>query len=35
MIKDIEITFDEFDKKRIELAKLGLDGNSQAIKFFN
>lgn len=35
MIKDTEITFEEFDKKRIELAKLGLDGNSETIKFYN
>lgn len=35
MIKDTDISFEVFDKKRIELAKLGLDGNSAAIKFFN
>lgn len=35
MIKDTNISFEVFDKKRIELAKLGLDGNSAAIKFFN
>lgn len=35
MIKGTDITFDEFDKKRIELAKHGLDGNSNAIKYFN
>lgn len=34
MIKDVGITFDEFDKKRIELAQKGLDGNSAAIDFF-
>ncbi len=35
MIKNINISFEEFDTKRIELAKLGLDGNSAAIKFFD
>ncbi|MBQ8293463.1 MAG: HAD family hydrolase [Bacilli bacterium] len=35
MIKDVNISFEEFNKKRIELAELGLDGNSAAIKFFN
>ena len=35
MIKDTNITFEEFNNKRIELAKCGLDGNSAAIKFFN
>ncbi len=35
MIKDTNISFEEFDNKRIELAKLGLDGNSAAIKFFD
>ncbi len=34
MIKDTDITFEEFDKKRKELAVLGLDGNSAAIDFF-
>ena len=35
MIKDTNISFEEFDNKRIELAKRGLDGNSAAIKHFN
>ena len=35
MIKDSDISFEEFDNKRIELTKLGLDGNSAAIKFFD
>jgi HAD hydrolase, family IA, variant 3 len=35
MIEDTEITFDEFDEKRIEFSKLGSDGNSEAIKFYN
>ena len=34
MLQNISITFDEFDNKRIEFAKLGYDGNSQAIKYF-
>lgn len=34
MIENTNITFDDFDKKRIELAKLGFDGNSEAIKYF-
>ena len=34
MIQNTNITFNEFDKKRIELAKQGLDGNSAAIKEF-
>ena len=34
MIKNRNITFEEFDSKRIELAKQGLDGNSAAIKEF-
>ena len=32
MIQNTNITFEEFDNKRIELAKQGLDGNSVAIK---
>lgn len=32
MIQGTNITFEEFDKKRIELAKQGLDGNSAAIR---
>lgn len=35
MIKDTNISFEEFNKKRIELSRQGLDGNSDAIKFFN
>ncbi len=35
MIKDTNITFEEFNNKRIELAIQGLDGNSAAIKYFN
>ena len=35
MIKDTNITFEEFNNKRIELARQGLDGNSAAIKHFN
>ena len=35
MIKDTNITFEEFNNKRIELARQGLDGNSAAIKYFN
>ena len=34
MIQGTNITFEEFNKKRIELAKKGLDGNSAAIKEF-
>ncbi len=37
-IRDIilgtNITFEEFDNKRIELARKGFEGNSEAIKFF-
>lgn len=35
MIADTNITFKEFDSKRVQLAKQGFDGNSEAIKFFN
>ena len=35
MIKDTNITFEEFNNKRIELARQGLDGNSASIKYFN
>lgn len=35
MTKDTDISVEEFEKKKIEFAKLGLDGNSAAIKFFN
>ncbi len=34
MIKNTDITFSVFDNKRIELAKKGFDGNSEAIKYF-
>lgn len=34
MIADANITFEEFDKVRIALARQGLDGNSAAIKHF-
>ena len=34
MIENTDITFSVFDDKRIELAKQGLDGNSEAIKYF-
>lgn len=34
MIENTGITFSEFDAKRVELAKQGLDGNSEAIKYF-
>lgn len=34
MIKGTNITFSDFDRKRIELAKLGFDGNSKAIEYF-
>ena len=35
MIKGTNITFEEFNNKRIELARQGQDGNNAAIKFFN
>lgn len=34
MIEDTDITFSVFENKRIELAKQGVDGNSEAIKYF-
>ena len=34
MIENTDITFSVFDDKRIELAKQGFDGNSEAIKHF-
>ena len=34
MLCQSDVTFSMFDKKRIEFAKQGYDGNSQAIKFF-
>ena len=34
MIEDTDITFSVFDNKRIELAKQGFDGNSEAIQYF-
>lgn len=35
MIKNINITFDEFVIKRLEFTKQGLEGNNAAIKFYN
>ncbi len=35
MIKGTELSFDTVDKKRIEFARLGFDGNSEIIRFFN
>lgn len=35
MLKSTNISFEEFDGKRTELSKLGYDGNSAAIKFFD
>ncbi len=34
MLKNTDISFSAFDAKRMELAKQGLDGNSEAIKYF-
>lgn len=34
MIEGTDISFSDFDRKRIELAKQGFDGNSEAIRFF-
>ena len=34
MIENADIAFSVFDDKRIELAKQGFDGNSEAIKYF-
>lgn len=34
MIEGTGITFSTFDSKRVELARQGLDGNSEAIKYF-
>lgn len=34
MIAGTDITFSAFDSKRIELAKQGFDGNSEAIEYF-
>lgn len=34
MIAETDISFSAFDSKRIELAKQGFDGNSEAIKYF-
>lgn len=34
MIENTHITFSDFNSKRIELAKQGFDGNSEAIKYF-
>lgn len=34
MIEGTDITFSAFDSKRVELARQGVDGNSEAIKYF-
>ena len=34
MIEGTDITFSTFDNKRVELARQGFDGNSEAIKYF-
>lgn len=34
MIENTDIPFSAFDRKRIELAKQGFDGNSEAIRYF-
>lgn len=34
MIENTDITFWEFDQKKIELSKQGFDGNSEAIRYF-
>jgi len=34
MIEGTEISFEEFDSKRIEFAKQGREGHSSAIRFF-
>ncbi|MGM9631786.1 MAG: HAD family hydrolase [Eubacteriales bacterium] len=34
MIEGTDITFSAFDSKRVELARQGFDGNSEAIKYF-
>lgn len=34
IIEGTDISFSDFDNKRIELAKQGFDGNSEAIKYF-
>lgn len=34
MIEGTDITFSTFDSKRVELARQGFDGNSEAIKYF-
>ena len=34
MLENTDIPFSAFDKKRTELARLGFDGNSEAIKYF-
>lgn len=35
MLKETNITFEEFNSKRRELSELGYDGNSSAISFFD
>lgn len=34
MLENTDITFSDFNSKRLELAKQGFDGNSEAIKYF-
>ena len=34
MLCRADISFTEFDRKRIELARMGFDGNSAAIEYF-
>lgn len=34
MIQDTDISYEDFDSKRIEFAALGFDGDSEAIKYF-
>lgn len=35
MIEGTSLTFSEFDKARHDFAKMGLDGNSEAIRHFD
>lgn len=35
MLENTNITFSDFNSKRLELAKQGFDGNSEAIKYFD
>ena len=34
MIQGTDISYEDFDRKRIEFAMLGLDGDSEAVKYF-